>query len=345
MELEDINFSIMKIDFLKSSASRFGAWSMCVAVALLTAVSFTSCSSDDDNGGGSSAGDQDGLVSGDLPSQGWLGSELNGIVTYKPTYDQPSYFAFSFKYGVCDNAVYNIVCESESEARYLSKIFKNGTWVSEDDDSGDDLEDPVYPDESYAQLPEYTTSLSCQKIVDVAKKFARTTRGVDNFVLKYDVEYNKNVIYVKINNLRGKTAAQIKVATNFWANGFGYEVPTSFLFGTWDEATGKYKCTDVYGIGATYEVDVDFSNGYVSKFVTTLTLPSESWATAFEMNFEESLDEYMEMFGKVPTISRNGNKVSVEAIVIEQVSHDDIMKYLYILDYMNNVPLLFSSIY
>ena len=134
------------------------------------------------------------------------------------------------------------------------------------------MEDPVYPDESYAQLPEYTTSLSCQKIVDVAKKFVRTTRGVDNFVLKYDVEYNKNVIYVKINNFRGKTAAQIKVATNFWANGFGYEVPTSFLFGTWDEATGKYKCTDVYGIGATYEVDVDFSNGYVSKFVTTLTL-------------------------------------------------------------------------
>ena len=60
---------------------------------------------------------------------------------------------------------------------------------------------------------------------------------------------------------------------------------------------------------------------------------------------KSGLDDYMEMFGKVPTISRNGKKVSVEAIVIDQVSHDDIMKYLYILDYMNNVPLLFSSIY
>lgn len=332
----------MKINLIKASASRICAWSMCVAVALLTAVSFTSCS-DDDNGGGSSSGNQGGLVSSDLPSQGWTGSEQNGIVTYKPYYDEPSYFAFNFKDGVCDNAVYNIVFESEAEARYICDMLRDGTWMFEGDEDVDGMEDPEYSYSSKSRtLSAYPTSILSRNVVETVRKFSKTTRGADNFLLKYDVSRDGKVLYVKIDNLKGKTAEQIKYATNIWTNGFGFEVPTSFLFGTWDEAAGKYKCTNVYGIGATYEVDVDFSNGYVSKFVTTLTLPSESWAIAFELSMEESFDDYMEMFGKVPTISRNGKKVSVEAIVIDQVSHDDIMKYLYILDYMNNVPLLFN---
>ena len=155
----------MKINFIKASASRICAWSMCVAVALLTAVSFTSCSSDDDNGGGSSAGDQDGLVSSDLPSQGWTGSEQNGIVTYKPYYDEPSYFAFNFKDGVCDNAVYNIVFESEAEARYICDMLRDGTWIFEGDEDVDGMEDPEYSYSSKSRtLSAYPTSILSRNV-------------------------------------------------------------------------------------------------------------------------------------------------------------------------------------
>lgn len=331
----------MKIKFLKSSASRVGVWSACVAFALFTAVSFTSCSDDDDdNGGGGS--DEGGLVDSTLPSEGWSGSELNGVLTYVPEADEPSYFAFKFENGICKNAVYNFVCESDAEARYMYSVLKDGTWVDLiDDDESDYYAESVrtagVADASLKNAPLFSAS----KVVEVAGKFAGATRAGD-FLAKYDVSRDGKVVYVNIDCLKGKTSAQVKYVANAWVKGFENEVPSSFLFGTWNEASGTYTCTDLYGIGAKYEVKVSTANGFVTKYVTTLTMPSDSWAVLIERSMEESVDGYEQIFGASPTIVREGNKVSLNAIIIGQVSTETVMDILYVIDYMNNIPFLYS---
>ena len=333
----------MKINFLKASASRLGVWSMCAAVALFTAVSFTSCSSDDDGGG--NGGDEGGLVDSSLPTEGWSGSVQNGILTYLPDETAPSYYAFDIENGVCTNAVYNYVCESEAEAKYMYTVLKDGTWASMGDDEeyaydAKSLNSTLASASSVNSVP----SISASKVFDAAKKISKATRA-ESFVAKYNVSRNGRVLYVTIDCLKGKTVSQLTYAVNAWSNGgFVDEAPTSFLFGTWDEATNTYKCTNLYGIGATYEVKMDVTDGYVKKYVTTLTMPSEAWAVMIEMALEETLGDYEQMFGATPTLTRDGNKVSMDALIIGDVPVDFVMKSLYVIDYMNNVPFLSSMV-
>lgn len=338
----------MKFNFLKASASRFGVWSMCAAAALFTAVSFTSCS--DDDGNDNKGDDEGGLVDSSLPSEGWTGSEQSGILTYLPDEYEPSYYAFDIENGVCTNAVYNYVCESEAEARYMYTALKDGTWVSMGDDEELGAEEysyavkapfsPASSGKSFDLLP----SISASKVFETAKKVSKATRA-GGFVAKYNVSRNGRVVYVSIDCLKGKTVAQLKYAVDAWSNGgFGDEYPTSFLFGTWDEDANTYKCTNLYGIGATYEVNIDVAGGYVTKYVTTLTMPSESWAILIEMALEEDLGDYEQMFGATPTLTREGNKVSLDAIIIGDVPVDLVMTTLYVIDYMNNVPFLSAMV-
>ena len=70
-------------------------------------VGLTSCESSDP-----SLEAEDGLVSETVPTQkGWSGSTENGICTYAPEVgdDASGYYAFSFKDGVCSDAVYNML--------------------------------------------------------------------------------------------------------------------------------------------------------------------------------------------------------------------------------------------
>ena len=93
-------------------------------------VGFTSCSYDDDAPTG-------GLVSSEIPSVGWSGSTDNGIATYRPDTEEDEitcYYAFSFENGKCKDAVFNMVCENEAMAKYLTQMLTSGEWAEEDDD-------------------------------------------------------------------------------------------------------------------------------------------------------------------------------------------------------------------
>lgn len=50
--------------------------------------------------------------------------------------DYPTYYAFSFENGVCNDAVYNVICDDETEASYICNMLNNGTF--------DDLESDDY---------------------------------------------------------------------------------------------------------------------------------------------------------------------------------------------------------
>ena len=92
-------------------------------------VAFTSCSYDD--------APTDGLVSSKIPSFGWSGSTDNGIATYRPDTEEDvisCYYAFSFENGKCKDAVFNMVCENEAMAKYLTRMLTSGEWAEEDDD-------------------------------------------------------------------------------------------------------------------------------------------------------------------------------------------------------------------
>ena len=116
---------------------KFYVFSM-FAMMLSIVVSFSSCSKDDD-------GVTEGLVNQTVPTQkGWSGSMENGICTYTPDYgdeDADGYYAFSFKDGKCDDAVYNMMFETEAEAKEAAKLLNNGTF---EDLNAFDEEDEIY---------------------------------------------------------------------------------------------------------------------------------------------------------------------------------------------------------
>jgi len=111
-------------------------------VTAAISISFTACSSDDDdNGGGAPSGDVAGLVSETTPSLGWSGDMQNGTVTYCPRIvddsdaedeydmDAQTYYAFDFKDGKCQTAVFEMICPSVDMAKQLDipiTIFWHG---------------------------------------------------------------------------------------------------------------------------------------------------------------------------------------------------------------------------
>ena len=104
-------------------------WMFGVALSAMTCLS--ACSDDDEGGNGGV--DNGALVSDQVPdTPGWSGSTDNGVCTYTPQgvdyQDYPGYYAFDFKDGVCQEAVYDLVCESEMEAQYISNVLNNGTF-------------------------------------------------------------------------------------------------------------------------------------------------------------------------------------------------------------------------
>ena len=96
-------------------------------------VGLTSCESSDP-----SLEAEDGLVSETVPTQkGWSGSTENGICTYAPEVgdDASGYYAFSFKDGVCSDAVYNMLFDSEVEAKiFVETVNKGNLGIDEDEE-------------------------------------------------------------------------------------------------------------------------------------------------------------------------------------------------------------------
>ena len=88
-----------------------------------------------------------------------------------------------------------------------------------------------------------------------------------------------------------------------------------------------------------YEINTQYEGDILTQFTTTLTLPNDTWAWALEENFQEQAEDYIEMFGEAPEISRTGNKVTVKAIIMDEITRTQITDYIVLLDLMMNMPI------
>lgn len=174
-----------------------------LAMALCATMNLTSCSSDDD----STEGVTEGLVEETLPTQkGWSGSLENGISTYTPDdpdADYPTYYAFSFENGVCNDAVYNVICDDETEASYICNMLNNGTF--------DDLESDDY---SYQASKASVLSQSLRQLnafKQVALKYNKASRAD---MLGISCSQNGKVVFFKLNSFVGKNGETVKTAIN-----------------------------------------------------------------------------------------------------------------------------------
>lgn len=292
-------------------------------------IGLTSCSEDNDN-----KGNNGGLVSDSLPTEkGWSGSMENGLCTYTPEVEAeyPGYFAFSFKNGVCEDAVYNVICSSESEASSICDVLNNGSF---DDLMGDD--------EEYGTKGIQSSVLSqsleqINAIKDVVLKNRVATRSDMLGITCYQ---SGKVVFFKLKCFSGKDGETVQTVVEIWFEGNLSSLPESPMFGKYDPNTGKYTNNNIMGIANTkYEIDVKFNGDLLVDFVTTLTLPNPSWAYMLEETFREQEQDYINMFGQAPEITREGNIVTVNAIIIGDVTRELVEQYIVLLDLTLNMPI------
>lgn len=297
-------------------------------------VGFTACSDDDDTTNGT----EEGLVSENIPTEkGWSGSLENGQSTYTPeSYGEyPGYYAFSFKNGSCEDAVFNIVCDSEMEAQLICNMLNNGTF--------DDLGFADYDDYATKAAPASVLSQSLRLLDSFKKTITSNPMGTRADMLGISCSQNGKVVFFKLDCFKGKNGEIIKSVVETWTLGSIDALPEDPIFGTYDRNSGKYTNNNIMGIANTkYEISVKFNGDYLTEFVTTLTLPNPSWAMLMEETFQEQEEDYIEMFGEAPQISRNGNLVTVKAVIIGEVTREFVEQYIVMLDIMMNRPIALS---
>lgn len=303
-----------------------------LAMALCATMNFTSCSSDDPTENTTVIG---GLVEPTLPTEtGWSGSFENGIATYTPNdpnADYPTYYAFSFENGVCNDAVYNVICDDETEASYISNLLNNGTF--------DDLESDDY---SYQASKTSVLSQSLRQLnafKQMALKYNKASRAD---MLSISCSQNGKVVFFKLNSFVGKDGEVIKTAIASWSGNID-SLPESPLFGTYDSNTGTYTNDNIMGISnSKYEIHTQYDGNYVKDFTTKLTLPNASWAQQLKEVFDEQASDYTDLFGEAPEITLEGNTVSIKAIIVGDVPRETVEQYIIILDLILNQPFVVS---
>ncbi|MDE6811523.1 MAG: hypothetical protein K2J15_04150 [Muribaculaceae bacterium] len=297
----------------------------------MSSLTLTSCHSGDEDEPYVVVDNGD-LISSEVPyEEGWSGDSRNGTLKYTPEdyeEDEPnSYFAFSMKDGRCDEAVYNVVMPNAVTARLWASKLNSGTWV---DDDWDD--DEYYRPESRGEVSAMT-----KRILKQIKKTNATRSG---FTLPIPVTCNGRVLYISLPNVKGLTASELEKVMDYWV-GNGYVVPDHVLFGKYED--GVYTCSNMHGMNIDYVVRTKFNDsGICTKYTTTMTFPTGDWADFYYEIYESSLDQYEESFGRRPDLSRDGNSVILDAVIIGDVTRRDVDDMIYTLDWMNNSPFLFS---
>lgn len=293
-------------------------------------LSFSACIEKIDGKGGSVGG----LVSDELPEEkGWSGSMENGQCTYTPEAygEYPGYFAFSFENGVCKDAVYNVICNSADEASSICDMLNNGSF---DDFMGDET---VYETKG---VESSVLSQSLEQIRAIRKVMLKERVATRSDILGITCYKNGKVVYFRLECFNGKDGETVQIAVELWFNGYMETLPESPLFGRYDRNTGKYINNNIMGIANTkYEISMKFEGELLKDFVTTLTLPNPSWAMMLEESFREQEGDYINMFGEAPEINRDGNIVTVKAIIIGDVPREIAEQYIVILDLTMNMPI------
>ena len=281
-------------------------------------VAFTSCSYDD--------APTDGLVSSKIPSFGWSGSTDNGIATYRPDTEEDvisCYYAFSFENGKCKDAVYNMVCENEVMAKLLAKMLTSGKWAEEDDDEEYITKSPV--------------------LMQALRSAAIKTPSVN--VMGITCTQEGKVVYFKIEAVKGLDGEELGYVMSTWDTGLNVNtLPEKPIFGTWDEATGKYISNSIYAIpGTKIEIEIAFNQSDILiKYTATFTLPNEMWAEMIEEALREQASGLEALAGIELEITRNGNVVTSNNLNVEtaNATKADILKLIIAMDILNARPLV-----
>lgn len=303
----------------------------CAACIVVSLLFFTSCKSVDDKEELDVNVDTKDLVTGNVPkTQGWSGNSENGVWKYATDdYDAEdinTYFAFKMNNGTCEAGVYNVVMPNANMAGQLAKMLNDGTWIEDFEDDSDD----------------YSTKYraSANMVGKVIRFISRTYSSRSQIVLPIKVRQEGKVVYVTIPNIKGLSSDDIRTIVQYW-NGNSYELPNKVLFGQYEN--GVYSCKNMHCMNIDYFVTTQFNgNGLCTKYVTKISLPTSAWAQFYYENLEDTLDEYEIQFGKRPTLTINGNTVTLDAIIIGDVTHEDVDLMIYYLDWANNCPFLFS---
>ena len=280
-------------------------------------VGFTSCSDDDAPTGG--------LVSSEIPSVGWSGSTDNGIATYRPDTEEDEiscYYAFSFENGKCKDAVYNMVCENEVMAKLLAKMLTSGKWAEEDDDEEYITKSPV--------------------LMQALRSAAIKTRSAN--VLGITCTQEGKVVYFKIEAVKGLDGEELGYVMSTWDTGLNVNtLPEKPIFGTWDEATGKYISNSIYAIpGTKIEIETAFNQSDIlTKYTATFTLPDEMWAEMIEEGLREQASGLKVLAGIELEITRNGNVVTAINLNVEaeKTTKAEILKLIIAMDILNARPI------
>ena len=282
-------------------------------------VGFTSCSVDDDDAPTA------GLVSSKIPSVGWSGSTDNGIATYRPDTEEDEiscYYAFSFENGKCKDAVYNMVCENEVMAKLLAKMLTSGKWAEEDDDEEYITKSPV--------------------LMQALRSAAIKTPSVN--VMGITCTQEGKVVYFKIEAVKGLDGEELGYVMSTWDTGLNVNtLPEKPIFGTWDEATGKYTSNSIYAIpGTKIEIETAFNQSDIlTKYTATFTLPDEMWAEMIEEGLREQASGLKVLAGIELEITRNGNVVTAINLNVEaeKTTKAEILKLIIAMDILNARPI------
>lgn len=327
---------------------------------LAATIGFYSCSSDD--------GDITPPPGGEAVTPpvsydaGWSGNFENGTANfvferYDYGYDdeeedvKSDFYSFDFKEGVCTDAKYCIEFYDSKTAKFYATLILSGELF--DDSYYEDEEDDEYyyeeDDEDYYY--NYENSLKALKKIKEIAVSAKTRAGYSDMGMT--VYLTKNIIYIPLDNYKGKMADDIR-------NGISnFETTTEdFLYGEYDSAKGEYFCDNVRGIisnGKTiqYKVNMTFTpERYIKTYVTTVTMPNQSWAMALYDTWRGDVESIGQMFGVSPTLNMDGNVITLKAITryditnpelaqyAQDVTEEQILKVLRFIDRNNGTPML-----
>ncbi|MDE6230661.1 MAG: hypothetical protein K2M37_03475 [Muribaculaceae bacterium] len=314
------------------------------AIALM-GFSTVSCSKDNEpsnssyNSGdkGSSQAMIDRLVSNDIPNEGWSGSLTDGVARYgiSDDYDEGEYLSFVMDNGVCQGASLNLVFESSSIAKRIAKILNSGELGDFDDDDDDEWLSPAKVKEEG------------KGVIGVPKFSGKALRRMTSLVkatrangLVIPVSCKGNVVYVMIPNFVGTHSQDILNVVGYWT-GNVYTLPDHIVFGKY--SNGVYTCDDLYGVGLNYRIETTFdSQDYCTGYKTIVTCPTEDWAYLMYATLDEQADEMYEEYGVRPTLSLNNKKVTMDAVIIGDVSRDEVFSMICFMDWANNRPFLLN---
>ncbi len=304
-------------------------------------ATFCSCSSDDDNT--TPPPPAGGAVTPPASYEaGWSGNFEDGTAHFtfeRPDYDYDDeesdvkcdFYSFDFENGICTDAKYCIEFNDSRTANFYASLIQSGEFLGGFDDEEDD-KDGYYDDEDddYGYDDEYDYgydySLKALKKIKEVATAAKTRAGYSDFAMTVFV--TNNFVYIPLDNYKGKKAMIIK-------NGIGttIDVPEDFVYGEYNAAKGEYTCDSVLGVvsnGKTiqYKVKMTFTpERYVETYVTTVTMPNQSWAT---MQYEALLDQVESIgriFGVSPELEMNDNVITLKAITRYDITNPELAQY------------------